>query len=442
MKQYADCLKLWSAFVVIAILIVTPVQLESQNKFIAMESRIFPGGFKEDGMWTALSAASDGKIYVGLSTSGNSAHFYIYDPGKDELIHRADIAKELGESGKGIRTSGKIHTPFVEDANGRIYFASGGAGPGKVDRRSFAGGHWFRYDPGKDDLEDLGIILPGQGLYALVIDKNRNLLYGTTNQGHFVIFDIDGRRTFDKGKINNQGNVGRYLVIDDEGVVYGNHDANKIFRYKPQEEKIEEMSIEIPADKSVMPGRSLNFNYFWRVALWDKNRKSIYGIDRLSSTLSRYDPYKGQEGEIKPLLQLCALPYLGARTMPRATLALTMGKDDKIYYVPVSQPFDYSEKLNFIKSKLTGKNNYSHLVTYDLVTGKREHHGIIRVEEDLRLLGVGGATTGLDGTIYFCGAVEINNLERNAGKVGGRVPFELRLIIHHIEELNFTGDSN
>lgn len=430
MKQNSHGIKLWITYLTLLIIYLFPRYLVSQDKFVIMKSLAFPGGHMEDGMWTALSAGSDGKVYVGLSTSGNSAHFYIYDPKKDIIRHRANIAKELGESGKAIRTSGKIHTLFVEDNEGRIYFASGGSGPRPVDPRSFAGGHWFSYNPDTDEIIDLGLVLPRQGLYALVIDKKRNRLYGTTDWGHFVIFDIDKRMTIDKGKVNNRGNVIRHMVIDDQGIVYGNYDSNKIFRYDPPTDQIEEMSIEIPADKTVLPRKSLNLNYYWRAAIWDEKNKTVYGIDRISSILSRYDPRVGREGEISPLAQLCADPYLGARVMPRATLAFTLGKDEKIYYAPVAQPFDYSEDLGYIKSNVTDRRRYSHLVTYDLKTGKRQDQGVIRVEDGQRLLGAGGATTGPDGTIYFCGAVEVREPERAAGKVGGRIFFELRLIFH------------
>ena len=392
----------------------------SQNKTITMTSRRFPGGHREDGMWTALSVARDGKVYLGLSTAGNSAHFYIYDPARDTMRHRADLSEIVGDRGKGIRTSGKIHTPFVEDHDGNIYFASSGNGPTNVARRSFEGGHWFRYNRDKDEIVDLGLVLPHQGVYALVIDKKRNRLYGTTDWGHFVIFDIQTRKTISRGKINIQGNVIRHMVIDDRGFVYGNHDDRRIFRYNPDSDRIEELTMEIPADKTVIPRKSLNLNYYWRAALWDEKRLSIYGIERISSTLSVFVPGTCGEGEIRPLAQLCADPYLKAQTMPRATLAFTIGKDDKIYYAPVVQPFDYTSQLGYIDNRLSGRRHYSHLVTYDLISGERVDHGMIRVEDDRPLLGAGGAATGMDGSIYFCGAVEVGKTEQSSGRVSGR----------------------
>ena len=408
-----------------------PASLISQNKYITMKSRLFPGDHKEDGMWTAISAASNGNVYIGLSTYENSAHFYIYNPVNDELRHRAELIKILKESGRGIRSNAKIHSPFVEAADGKIYFASGsmGHGPDEFDPRSWEGGHWWRYDPKIDELKDLGLILPQQGVYALVIDKKRNRLYGTSAWGHFVIFDINTGETIDRGRINNRHTICRTMAIDDKGNVYGSYEPYRVFRYRPEIDQIEELAIEIPTDKTILPGTWRTYRPNWRSVVWDKVNQKIYGIDRTSSILFQYDPQKGQEGEMIPLAQLCVNEYLGAHVLPYATLAFTLGKDRKIYFAPVAQPFDYTADVGHVGGDVTGSYHYTHLVTYDLQSGTREDRGVIKVDDDAILLGVGGATTGADGTIFLCGAVEEKDSQKAAGKVGGRVPFQMRLII-------------
>ncbi len=412
-----------------------PASLMPQNKFVTMKSRIFPGGYREDGMWNAISAASDNKVYIGLSTYGNSAHFYIYDSKKDELRHRAELTEVLGENGKGIRTNAKIHTPFVEAADGKIYFASGnmGHGPAEIDPRSWEGGRWWRYDPNTDELKDMGPVLPAQGVYALVIDKKRNRLYGTSAWGHFIIYDMHTGETIDRGRINNRSTICRTMVIDDEGVVYGSYEPYKVFRYSPETERLDELSIEFPTDKTIWPVIWQTFRPNWRSVFWDETTKKIYGIDRTSSILFQYDPKAGKEGTMTRMAQLCADEYLGAHVVPFATLAFTPGKDRKIYFVPVAQPFDYTAQVGPIGGGVTGSVHYTHLITYDLNSGRREDHGIIIVEEDSMVLGVGGATTGPDGTIYLCGAVQEKNIDKAAGKAGGSEPFQMRLIMYHPE---------
>ena len=89
--------------------------LFSQNKDTKclVESRAYPG--KDPYMWDALYAAKNGKVYTGLCTEGQSAHFYVYDPVQDKNILLYDMAEFMNERGKGIRTTGKIHNKPVED---------------------------------------------------------------------------------------------------------------------------------------------------------------------------------------------------------------------------------------------------------------------------------------------------------------------------------------
>ena len=99
--------------------------------------------------------------------------------------------------------------------------------------------------------------------------------------------------------------------------------------------------------------------------------------------------------------------------------------------MPVAQPFDYTADVGNIGGGVTGSYHYTHLVSYDLNSNKREYLGIIKVEDDAMLLGVGGATMGPDGTIYLCGAVREKDPQKAAGKVGGVEDFKMRLIIYH-----------
>ncbi len=403
-----------------------------QEKFITLESRTFPGGHKEDGMWSAISSASDGKVYIGLSTYGNCAHFYVYDPRVDQIHYISNLPGILGEKDKGVRTNAKIHTPFVEAEDGKIYFASGsmGHGPREVDPRTWEGGHWWCYDPKLDKLGDLGIVQPYQGIYALVIDKKRKRLYGTSAWGYFIIYDIETGETIDKGRVNNLRTVCRTMVIDDQGNVFGSYEPYHIFRYNPEKDCIDELTIEFATDKTIWPVDWNTFRPNWRSVIWDEKSKKIYGIDRTSSILFQYDPKVGDEGEITPLIQLCAKEYMDFHIVPYATLAFTLGKDDKIYYAPVAQPFDYIAELGFVGGGVTGSYHYTHLVSYDLSKNLREDLGIMKVEGNAMVLGVGGATTAPDGTIYFCGAVQEKDDKKVAGKAGGVEPFSMRLIIY------------
>jgi hypothetical protein len=413
----------------------------TKAKSIILESRSFPNNLKEDGFWAAFHAGRDGKVYIGLNTEGGgSAQFYIYDPQTDRIRHRADMSEFLGEMGKGIRTHAKIHTKFVEDNEGRIYFATGnmGAGPSEVDPRSWAGGHWCCYNPRTDTLEDLGLVLPYNGIYGLTIDPVRMKLYGMSTHGHFLIFDLATRTTEDRGRVNyHPRSVARTLVIDDEGNVFGTYLPDRIFKYDVKVERLLDLSIQIPSDSDIFPRTHSIYKRYMRAGVWDDVNKKIYGVEGGTSWLFEYDPKAGKEGQVRKLAQL--LPENEPDLLRRAhyaTLSFTLGKDRKIYYLPIGPPESPEDNRSVDFYAWAGQ---AHLITYNLQTGQKQDLGRIFLEDDLRVIDFlngapsGGATTGPDGTVYFCAFVEERN-PQNVGRKFGKIPARLRLLIYHPDE--------
>ncbi|MFB3905946.1 MAG: hypothetical protein ACE15E_21070 [Acidobacteriota bacterium] len=100
---------------------------------------------------------------------------------------------------------------------------------------------------------DLGLIAPQSGVYGLTIDPVRMRLYGTSEQGHFLIFDIAGKTMLDKGRVNRHApSAARTIVIDDEGNVYGTYCPNRIFKYDVDNDKLLDLSVQIPFDPTAV----------------------------------------------------------------------------------------------------------------------------------------------------------------------------------------------
>jgi len=412
-----------------------------EEKYAYVDTRDFPGGRQESSMYSALYTASDGKLYIGLCVHAGASQFYQYNPVTDNMRHIADIPEFLGEKGKGIRVAGKIHTPFVEDGKGRIYLGTmcEDAGPPSIDPYSWEGPHWLRYNPKTDELEDLGLINRLWGIYGMAIDKQRNYLFATAWNGHFYQYDIDRGITKDLGRVDNW-DVVRSIVADDEGNVYGCYPKARIWKYDARTERIHDLSVAIPYDPSVFPRRMsnpmLDRKAIWRVAVWDSVEKVIYAIDGANSILFRYDPKKGPEGEVTVLDKLCSEYFYHSdrKDIPYSTLALTIGKNRKIYYAPVGLAFDFTIKVEAanLAQNLGGIKSAPHteLVSYDLLTNKREYLGILKTIDGRNVFGCGAATCGLDGTIYFCGAVETKDVKNAAGIVMEKYLFKMSLIIY------------
>lgn len=399
------------------------------SRIARVECIEYPG--RDPGVWNALHAAQDGKVYTGLCTHSGSAHFYRYDPATNKNENLYDIAEFLGERRKGIRTTGKIHTPIVPDGKGSIYFGTinAAAGPHNVDYTTWQGGHWLRYDMKSEKLFDLGLVAKGVGLYTIDIDPKRQLLFGLGFTGYFYRHDIRSGKTTNLGRVSNW-DICRNTVIDDLGNVYGCFPIGKIWKYDAETEKINDLSVHIPYDPTIYPVQverpMIDRTGDWRTVVWDPAQRVIYGVTTGSgSILFRYDPFDGPEGKVTELGKLCAPRYMETdqKAIPFSTLALTLdSRGQKIYFIASARTFNsgrYFETLN-------APGNF-HLIQFDLKTNQRQDLGILQSTDGRRVFGCEAATIAEDGTLYFAGLAEVNDAGKATKNLDG-IPSAMHLI--------------
>lgn len=427
------------------------IEFEKEQKAVVSHYR-FVGNHREESMWSALYGAKSGKIYIGLCTHAEAAHFYEFDPETETMRHIVDLTELHGERGEGINTNGKIHVRMGEDKDGNIYFGSlnEDTGPECIDPSSYLGAFWYRYNPKEDKVEVLGRISRHYGLLGMVMDPLYMRLYGLAEDGHLYMHDIEGSFTRDLGKVDDW-DICRTIFADDEGNVYGSFPVAQIWKYDvKRDEVIDFPTIRLEYDNRVLPRTMskpmIDRKVIWRVIEWDENEKVAYGIIGGNSMLFRYDVHDGPEGKIDYLTPLTAPQYwdeTNVRQIPFATLTLTIA-GDKIYFAPTaSGSFDYignswdvKDEENF-QAKLAGDfyPPVSYLICYDKNTGLRESKGLMVTKEGKLCFGLGGACTGKkDGRIYFVGAIQEDDLEKVVGKVGRRWPFSMGLVAYDPSE--------
>lgn len=384
-----------------------------------------PGDHRENGMWSALYAAKNGMVYIGAEAHGGEANFYQYNPQTKAIRHVANMMAAAGEYHRGIRGQAKIHTRFVEDKDGIIYFGTGnqGSGPKDIDPRSWVGGHWWAYDPAKDKVEDLGLV--GRGytdLYGLAYDRVRHRLYATGWNAHLYIFDLKTRTTTDAGKVSNW-DVCRTIVTDDEGNCYGTSDKQQLFKYDAKAERLFDLPVMVPHDPFQWPQRALQLDRknIWRVAEWSDRDRAIYVMEGGASFLSRYDPKPKPAGRIEFLSQMCAPQFRDTHNIPYSTLSMAIGGDHRIYFAPTGTSFDYESPGDEGSNK---EGMMSFLVVFDPASRQRVDYGRLVDRRGGKILGTQGAACGPDGTLYLFGAVEAAS-----GEGGKRAPFSLKLIV-------------
>ena len=389
----------------VALLLLLPFWMESlkaEQKIVRMKSRTFPNPTVWDSNYTALLAASDGRVYVGLNQHGAGASVAMYNPKTDTMKLLGDMNRIAGQENLPIEPQAKVHTQICEGPDGKIYFGthlSAFYGFAKfTSSEAYPGGHWMVYDPATDTVTDLGIAQKGNGLITMAIDPKRERLYAITYpQAHFLIYDIKAQKTMDMGQVQNWDAISRTLAVDDLGRVYGCWGQGRIWRFDPEKNAIENLHVQLPQREVGVP----TYRAYWETeqtftaVAHSPDRKLIYFLETGSSYLVEYDPHKGPEGEMRLLDQICADRYKDKRDVPYAMISFCRGLDNVIYYACNSATAD--EK----GSPYWGGGMSAALVTFDLNSGEREDMGLIRIEDDLVVVHPNAASAAADGTIYF-----------------------------------------
>jgi hypothetical protein len=404
---------------VLLLTIPTAPAASPPNKTVRVGYRLFPGLAAMDGNWSALLAASDGKVYVGLAYHGSDGHLVYYDPSADAMHDVGALTALCDEQDLRRAPHSKIHTKIGEGKDGRVYFATQYGLDFDFARyarpEGYPGGHSMAYDPHNGHTIDFGLGILHEGMVAGRYDPLYNRIYAITDPlGHFVYYDIAAYSTRDMGRFNNWESLCRSLGVDDRGNAYGSFRHGQIFKYDPKTDEVRELSITLPIrQKGISLGRDYTKGETaWRVVVWDQQTRKFYGVEESASTLFTFDPYRGPDGEVRCLGQLCIHGFENRRDIPYATLSLRLGNDRKLYYAAAGREFDYAGSAGLAAS---------HLIVYDLQCGRIEDRVEMQLPDGRPVIGTNSADTGPDGTIYFVGAIPVSPQGRKPVEAGGTI---------------------
>ncbi len=424
-------LKASAVLPVIAASGIFPVKVTAQygEKICLVEAKEYPG--KDSAMWGSLYVAKSGKAYTGICTEGGSSHFYEYDPYRD--IHRnlCDMAEFLGERGKGIRGSSKIHTLPCEDNDGNIYFCTmnNGSGPRNIDYTSYRGGNWIKFDPKADKMENLGLVDEGVGCYGFTIDKKRKYLFGTAYTGYLYRFDVDNRISTCVGRVSNW-DICRQIICDDEGNIYGSFPVARMWKYDVRDERVYDLPVKIPFEPTVYPTQlsnpQIDRSTIWRAVTFDPVDNALYAVTCGSgSILFKYDL---NDGKITRLAKICDPKFLdppNRQDIPYSPMSFCLDSNNrKIYFVPSARDYTIDRYVETF-----GNLENHHLIMYDIKKNKRIDLGALRTVDGRKVYGCEAASVDENGTVYICGQVEVLDKEKATRHIKG-IPVALHLLIY------------
>lgn len=386
-----------------------------------LAARLHPAGFDlADSNFYSCHAAADGRVFYTLCCHNIDAHarVYGYDPRTDATFLAGDLGAVVGETGRRTIPQGKSHVPFYEAGGGLFlgthygYFRSVGGkeSPAGVPEGylQYPGGHFLRYDLATGAFRDYGTAPQAEGLLSLGMDVPRRRLYGLTwPTGLLLRLDLDAGRIRNLGPVCRKGEAGSgasylclcraFAVVPDTGRVYFTLATGDIRRYDPDADEVTTLSHEsmrrdvFGAWKPHTPGHQ---GYNWRDILWHPGRGVFYGVHPKSAWLFAFDP----DGERLRLLErICARPLRESGTYEPfryGYLTLRLGADGETLYYLTGGPGLRSDGREVYET--------THLVTYDLRSGRCADHGVLRLEDGRYATMSQSLAVGRDGRLYAC----------------------------------------
>lgn len=259
------------------------------------------------------------------------------------------VMTDLEDINQTIEGQQSIQSGFCRGKNNQLF-------AGTIANKNFdnipGDGHLIRVTvdtKGNISVEDLGIPVKGEGVFSLLCNAEGTMLYGISYpSGNFFSFNIENKLTkvYDdivptekslkileaEYALGPEDYLGKSLICDEKGFIYGSLPVNKLFCFDPQKETFEILETELP---EVWGRRTLG-----RIESWAKAKDgTLYGGNSGDGQLIALDPVSRE------------ITNLGKPIMMNGLKGLTFGKNGKLYGIAGALP------------------GYAHLFSYDAKNG-------------------------------------------------------------------------
>ncbi|UOE95088.1 hypothetical protein [Alkalihalobacillus sp. LMS39] len=376
--------------------------------------------------WGFSSECLDGNMYFSLCTHkpNKSAGIFQFDINKKEIKYLFSIDEKIKNNKLGSTPHGKVHTNLFLGIDNKYYFGTHFAYPNCIPQSvNYEGGRLLGFDPCSGLVEDHGVLIEGEGIVTMIIDKNRMHCYILTSpSGYFVDYSINNRKIYYSSKLNLNGeSICRSLGLDNNGIVYGCKEGYQVFKYDYRDQvfsfintNFSSISPEVEEWNSVKKqGANKVGRKMWRCIEFDHETNVFYGINAADSSLFKFNKETNQFENVAKLNKLNT-----KSVYPNLTLSKNK---NNFYYLPSDGKFDYklSEEIE----------STSTLISFNSKTKDIKDHGSVYGLDNLVIFGAASAMCYKDGSLYLIGAVKCETIkEQNEYLKFDKNYFKIRLI--------------
>lgn len=372
----------------------------------------FFAGLKDRGKGTLWSSwgdgcvASNGKYYTSVGDHlGQDANSYVYeyDPLARVLRRVVDVLQAIAHV-LGLYGHGKIHSGIHEGADGCLYFTTYWGKPKEVEaafEKGFPGSLLLRHDPKTGKTENLGAIVPKQGLPASFFDPRHQLLYfHAVYKGDITVYDIKEHKVKFRGG-SDKSAAHRTFLGTNTGRVYLSGSEGSLIYYDPADNQLHLSKAILPANPAAKKkGDTL------RAASRPMKNGLVHGMTA-SGRLFSFDPAREKVTDLGPNWQ-----------EGEYTAVMVLSPDEKyLYYAPGAHG--------------SGNRIGAPVIQYEIASGKRKVLAFLRDPLLAQLKWNIGGTYNLQidskGERLF--------VTFNGSPPGGRSPFgQPAVVVLHIPE--------
>lgn len=404
-------------------------QSVSQPPLVA--KKYFSGFDDAHDTYNAISSASDGKIYYVLSSTRHDVggQFYSYDPQDDSVEFIADLSEVLGEKEQKYIAQGKSHVEFYEKDN-KLYFATHIGYYQMIDGaeqlptvapegyKLYPGGHFVYYDMETKEIKSLSIAPEGEGIITMVMDQERDQLYGLTwPKGLLIHHDIKTGTLRNLGPVTKAGEtqlgtdnfrvICRSMFVDSrDGNVYYSTAEGDIYFYNPSlsaPEKLEGVDLRIDYFGSYDPKDAGSMGYNWRKIYWYEPENKAYGVHGNSGYLFTFDP---KDKKIEIIDRITSEPSKKSGMFDQFSygyLGFMIDNNGVIHYLTGAPIYENGKRITGLDKINMGAAKgleHLHLVTYNIPKKEYRDLGPVFYEDGAYPTYVNSIALGDNGDVY------------------------------------------
>jgi hypothetical protein len=282
-----------------------------------------------DSTWGSIGfSARHNKVYVGVTNHRDRQGLFEYDVASRKLRLCGFVA-DMAHL-RPFEWQGKIHTQIVEGPDGAMYFGSDGGESREEDLKEhpagYGGGFFFRWEPDRGQLSNLGRGMPYEGLKDIAVDrKDGTLLAVSYPQVHLLSYDVPANRVLDLGRLGS-GHVPRVLFPDRWGNIYYVDWRQRLIKYEHDTKELVFSRESLPAFDGT-PGSSI----ITGITAWaaDEKQGVIYLVTYGAKMLA-FHPRRNGIGAVEDLGGIYDDP--GHRPWDYYCPNLALHKNGRLYY--------------------------------------------------------------------------------------------------------------